>query len=222
MSDSSPNQALQATPVDASHVVLSYRSGVPELDRSIQVKGSMKALAILTMFSLLTIPTSGQAQGRAIRPDIDKDIPLAQAIRQANNQFPDALPLTEEEVVAAVRAIKLEHPDIKEEIYETYMRVVRERVLPKGMYFAQTRSWSTEYGKFEVDWKDLRLRRDRLATDEERKAFLSKTHIASVGELRMNDGGFGYRIRARFISSRPLTEEEVKAIKWRLKNRTNR
>src|SRR4051794_19930607 len=40
------------------------------------------------------------------RPDIDTDIPLASAVRRANAQFPDVQPLTEEEVIAAVRAIK--------------------------------------------------------------------------------------------------------------------
>ena len=128
-----------------------------------------------------------------MRADIDKDIPLAEAIRRANKQFPDVQPLTQEEVIAAVRAIKLEHPEIKEAIYEIYQRVIKERVLPKDMYFSHIPAWHTEHGHFEVDWKDLTLRPLPVGTEGEKI-------------------GFNYRIRARFISSRPLTEAEAKAM----------
>ena len=86
-----------------------------------------------------------------------KDIPLAEAILRANQQFPDVQPLTEEEVIAAMRAIKLEYPDISDSVYQIYQRVVNERVLPKGMYFSHIPAWHTKYGHFEVDWKDLTL-----------------------------------------------------------------
>jgi hypothetical protein len=116
-----------------------------------------------------------------MRADIEKDIPLAEALRRANQQFPDAQPLTEEEVIAAVRNIRQKHPDIPEDFYKTYQRVVNEQVLPRGMYFSQIRGWQTELGHFDVDWKDLTL---------------ITLPIGSEGPC------FNYRIRARFVSSK--------------------
>ncbi len=148
---------------------------------------------------------SAQAEDRELRPDIDKDIPLAEAVRRVNEQFPDAQPLTEDEVVAAVRAIKLTQPDIKEDTYEQYMRVVKERVLPKEMYFSRTTAWNTQYGLFQVDWKDLTIR-GHVATAAEKAEVmskLSKNVTFAAKELRV--GGFTYRIRARFVSSTEQT-----------------
>jgi len=130
-------------------------------------------------------------QDAQTRADIDKDIPLVEGIRRANEQFPDVEPLTEPEVVAAVRHIKTAHPDILEEIYETYQRVVRENVLPRGMYFSHKETMQTEYDRFEVDWKDLTL-------------LPAGTHL-----------GFNYRIRARFISSQPRRVAVLPATKKR-------
>jgi hypothetical protein len=163
----------------------------------------MKALTLLLTLGLLAFSVSARAENKEMRPDIDKDIPLAEAIRRANEQFPDPQPLTEDEVVASVQAIKLTHPDIKKDIYETYMRVVRERVLPKDMYFSQITSWNTQYGAFRVDWKDLTLR-GRPATTGESNEILSKLPgtVSVGGPIRVD--GFGYRIRARFVSSQPL------------------
>lgn len=156
----------------------------------------MKTLATPIALLLLTLSSFGAGQ---MWP-LDKDILLGDGIRRANELFPDIQPLTEEEVVAAVRAIKLAHPGIKEDVYETYMRVVKERVLPKGMYFRRITVWETEYGRFQVDWKDLCLE-GRAAKAEERKEALSK----SSADMKVSDetrvGGFAYRIRARFVSS---------------------
>jgi hypothetical protein len=155
----------------------------------------MKTLVTLTALLLLTL----QIHAIDSMKPLDKDIPLSEGIRQANEMFPDLQPMTEEEVVAAVQAIKLKHPDIKQDVYDTYMRVVKERVLPKGMYFSRITSWSTEYGRFQVDWKDLCLE-GRVATEDERREMLSKmpSGMKVNGEVRV--GGFGYRIRARFVS----------------------
>ncbi|HXJ56675.1 MAG TPA: serine/threonine-protein kinase [Verrucomicrobiae bacterium] len=133
------------------------------------------------------LSTREEAQNKEVQPDPYKDIPLDEAIRQANKRFPSAEPLTEDEVVAAIQAIKLKHRDIKEDIYQRYMRVVRERVLPKEMYFSQMTSWSTKYGVFQVDWKDL--------------------------HLDLPEGGFNYRIRARFVSSEPPIDREEKPVR---------
>jgi hypothetical protein len=153
----------------------------------------MKTLATLITMMVLTLPVSARAQNNEMRADIDKDIPLAEAIRRANKQFPDVQPLTEQEVIAAVRAIRLKHPQITEAVYEIYQRVLKERVLPRGMYFSHVPAWHTRYGHFEVDWKDLTLTSLPAQTKDEKIGY-----------------GFNYRIRARFISSRPLTEAEAK------------
>ena len=161
----------------------------------------MKTFVTLITLLVLTLPSLADV---GMQP-LDKDIPLAEGIRRANELFPDVQPLTEQEVIAAVQAIKLKHSDIKDDVYETYMRVVREKVLPKGMFFNRITTWNTEYGRFQVDWKDLCLE-GRVATAEERQEALSKmpTNIKTSGEIRV--GGFAYRIRARFVSSSQQTQ----------------
>lgn len=150
----------------------------------------------ITLLTAIILTLAGHAADR-MQP-LDKDVPLAEGIQKANEMFPDLQPLTEAEVIAAVKAIKLNHPDIKQDVYDTYMRVVKERVLPKGMYFSRITSWSTEYGRFQVDWKDLCLE-GRVASETERKEMLSKMpYGVKVDKVRV--GGFGYRIRARFVS----------------------
>jgi hypothetical protein len=150
-------------------------------------------IALITLVMILASHAADRMQ------PLDKDISLTEAIQKANEIFPDLQPLTEDEVIAAVKAIKLKHPDIKQEVYDTYMRVVKERVLPQGMFFRRITSWSTEYGRFQVDWKDLCLE-GRVATGDERGEMVSKmpTGMKVNGEVRV--GGFGYRIRARFVS----------------------
>ena len=151
---------------------------------------SMKTL--VTLISLLALTFAGLANEET-RLDIDKDIPLAEGIRRANEQFACTPPLTEEEVIAAVQAIKLEDPEIKEAIYEIYQRVAKERVLPKAMYFSRIQSWgpSEEGYMFKVDWKDLTLTSLPVGPKDEKIGY-----------------GYRYRLRARFISSRQLTKEE--------------
>lgn len=155
----------------------------------------MKTLVTFIALFLLTLPTPA---ADSMTP-LNKDIPLSEGVRQANEMFPDRQPLTEDEVIAAVKAVKLKHPDMKQDVYDTYMRVVKERVLPKGMYFSRITSWSTEYGRFHVDWKDLCLE-GRVATEQERKEMLSKMPSGMKVEGEVRVGGFGYRIRARFVS----------------------
>jgi len=155
----------------------------------------MKTFVTLSVLFLLTLPTHAADR----MTPLDKDIPLSEGIQLANKEFPDRQPLTEDEVIAAVRAIKLTHPDMKQDVYDTYMRVVKERVLPKGMYFSRITSWNTQYGRFQVDWKDLCLE-GRVATEQERKESLSKMPSGMKAEGDVRVGGFGYRIRARFVS----------------------
>jgi len=105
--------------------------------------------------------------------------------------------LTEEEVIAGVRAIKFNDPKITEAIYEIYQRVAKERVLPKGMYFSQIQSWgpSEEGYMFTVDWKDLTFTSLPFGTKDEKIGY-----------------GYSYRLSARFLSSHQLTKEERQTI----------
>ncbi len=147
-------------------------------------------IKIIFSATLLFIPLAMNADAYGIpdvRDDIEHDIPLADAIKQANKRFPSRQPLTEDEVIAAVRAMKLEDPNISEAIYKIYQRVADERILPRGMYFSYISRWTTDYGDFVVDWKDLTLMSLPLGTKD-----------ADIGY------GYKYRIRARFVSWEPV------------------
>jgi hypothetical protein len=121
-----------------------------------------------------------------VRRDLDKDVPLRKAIREYNTKCPDKNPLTEAEVIAAVRDLRAHHPKVTEAIFQLYQRVANEKILPRGMYFSRITGYVSADYKYEVDWKDLTA--DPLAT---------QTQL-----------GFNYRIRARYLSSRPLTAKE--------------
>jgi len=159
---------------------------------------------IIALFTLLALVLSASA-GMETKP-YDKDVPLADAIRDANKIFRDSQPLTEQEVIAAVYNIKSSHPDIKSETYNAYLRIAKEKVFPKGMFFNQITNLTGENGSFQVDWLDLSFE-GRLPTEaekqeleKERQAYLSKlpTNIKmSFGEMSV--GGFEYRLRSRFI-----------------------
>lgn len=129
------------------------------------------------------------------RADLDQDIPLARALEESKAIFPDGPPLTEEEVVAAVRAIKINHPDIPEAAYQIYQRVVNERVLPKGMYFDRVPGWDTGTARFDVDWRDLTLDFDRAGIQGHPPGMI-----------------FNYRVRARFLGSGPGGRSERRPI----------
>ena len=72
---------------------------------------------LIYSISIITLALAGLAQAQ-IRADIDKDIPLTDAIEQANARFSDVQPLTEAEVVAAVRAIKSKQEDIPDSVFK--------------------------------------------------------------------------------------------------------
>ena len=120
------------------------------------------------------------------RPDWDKPIPLVWALKDFNTKYPDGNPLTEEEVIAAVRAIKTAHPNMDEDLFRLYQKVAEDRVLPPGFYFSRSTYWKIDGWEYEVDWKDLIM------------------EILPEHGLKKNFAGFGYRIRARFISSKPV------------------
>lgn len=129
------------------------------------------------ILAIIPIALASPAQAQ-IRKDIGKDIPLREAVRRANDEFDYVPPLTESEVVAAVRAIKTEFPDIEDSIYRIYQRIAKEKVLPRGMYFSRIRQWECDGKVYEVRWKDL-------------------TYFDPD-----NKSGFNYRFRSRFVSLR--------------------
>ncbi len=126
------------------------------------------------------------------RPDIDKDIPLEKALEDYNLKNSDNNPLTTDEVVAAIRNIKTNHADMNDEIYKLYRRVAEEKVLSPGMYFSRIPVLIADGYHYEVDWKDLSLTSLPVGTKDPKIGF-----------------GYNFRIRARWISSRPLTAKEV-------------
>lgn len=128
--------------------------------------------------------------------DITVEIPLEKAVAAFNVKYPDANPLTSDEVIAAIRSWdRSEHP-VSDEVLAIYQRVIKERILPKGMYFSRiTNLWDWDYS-YEVDWKDLTL-----------------TSLPPFTKDPVIGFGYNYRIRDRFISSRPLTDEEKKEVR---------
>ena len=97
--------------------------------------------------------------------------------------------------------IRQEHPDISEAVHKIYMRIIKEEVLPSGMYFSRLPVLETGTEHFDVDWKDLTL-----------TAQLPGTKDPEIG------CGYNYRVRARSVSSRPLAAQE----KARQKNLTEK
>ena len=161
-------------------------------NRTVLAASAVGGLACLSLIIALALPRVAQAQATQVRADIDKDIPLAAAIERLNQQFTNVPPLTEKEVIAAVRTIKKRHADIEEVVYRVYQRVAVERVLPKGMSFEHYDGWTTtEDGHFKKDRTDLTLTYSRAGIKVERY------------------DGFSLPIRDRNISFRPLAGWET-------------
>ncbi len=135
-----------------------------------------------------TVPT---APGR--RGNIDQPMLLAEAIKAFNEAHPDPSPLTVDEVVAAIRSIKVAHPDIHPWIYEQYQRVADEKVLLPGFYLSRMTTLASEGWLYSVDWRDLTF--DLLDSHKPPPDF--------------KGWGFNYRIRARFISAARCASNNV-------------
>ena len=161
------------------------------IPRTAKPRRLMKTLPNIVILFLLALGTFAQAQGRK---DIDQDIPLARAISRANLEFRNEEPLTEEEVIAAIRDIKARHPDMEEAVRRVFERVAKERMLPKGMSFSHISGWETDTDYHHVDWQDLQLDYKAAGIKDAKKG-----------------AGFTFRIRNVILSSRPLSEEEKKA-----------
>jgi hypothetical protein len=87
--------------------------------------------------------------------------------------------------------------------YQIYKRVVRERVLPRGMSLERISQYTLakEHVVVTVDWTGLKL-----------MPIPDGAKDPKIGYKDPEIGfGYTYRIRSRFISSRPMTEEEIVA-----------
>jgi len=123
--------------------------------------------------------------------DITKEISLSRAIEDFNKKCPDKNPLTQQEVIAAIRNWNRKEDPVSDTVYAIYNRVVEQQVLPKGMYFSNITKYIGLDYTYEVGWKDL--------------VFRSPPEDQSDPDIGL---GYTYRIRARYISSRPITNEE--------------
>ncbi len=103
----------------------------------------------------------------------------------------DQSPLTEDEVVAALRGWIRDKVPASDEIYDAYQTIAETRKLPEGSRLTRTTRWSGYNGyHFTVWWVDLNIR---------------------TGE----NTGYTYRIRDRKITSRPLRDDERQRLQRR-------
>ena len=76
--------------------------------------------------------------------------------------------------------------------------------------YEKATGWQTQYGFFDVDWWDLNLLLDKPP------AALPLTRLPADIKIENPEKGnrlFSYRIRSRFVSSRPLTKAEARSMK---------
>jgi hypothetical protein len=146
----------------------------------------MRNLLTAILIAFLLGPQIMRADSSDRRSDIEKPVPLDKAVEEFNKKYPDKNPLTEAEVIAAVRQIRRRHPTIPDEIFELYQKVADKRILPPGFYLSHMTRLIDGDWEYEVDWKDL--------------TFEALPQHNFPPELKLR--GFNYRIRARFISSK--------------------
>jgi hypothetical protein len=126
----------------------------------------------------------------------DAATPLADAVRAFNAEAAEnpigktQPPLTEDEVIAALRGILRELTPMTDEVYNAYQKIAETRTLPPRATLHFTIDWvpRLEGFHFTVWWADLSIMTGKHA-------------------------GYNYRLRDCKISSRPLTDEELEAIK---------
>jgi hypothetical protein len=152
----------------------------------------MRNLLISVFTSSLLVVRVFAANPSDRRSDIEKPVALAKAVEEFNKKYPDKNPLTEDEVIAAVRQIRRAHPGIPEDVFQLYQKVVAERILPPGFYLSRMTRLIDGDWEYEVDWKHL--------------TFEVLPQHKFPPELKLS--GFNYRIRARFISCKPRSSND--------------
>jgi hypothetical protein len=164
-------------------------------------KFSRRAALRLVALALVAIGVPGVYLSRAPAAGAnaaadEQATPLADAVRAFNAEAAEdpigktQPPLTEDEVIAALRGIMRELTPMTDEVYNTYQKIAETRTLPPRAELHFTTGWvpRLEGFHFTVWWADLSI---------------------MTGE----HAGYNYRLRDRKISSRPLTEEELEEIK---------
>jgi hypothetical protein len=163
----------------------------------------MRPLSVVIFVGFLALAVSNFAADKP--PAESSTTSLADAVKEFNESFrvkhagKDQPPLTEDEVVAAIRGWVREFtPPVTDEVYDAFQKVAETRVLPKGAKIDMINGWKGYRGfSFDVWWIDLRM---------------------PVGEK----SGYAFRIRSRTMSSRPLNEEEKQQIEnQRIKDEAN-
>ena len=98
----------------------------------------MKRLAVALAFLQVVWSCRAQTEADLVHRygrDITKEIRLAEAVAAFNQEYPDPNPLTEDEVIAAIRNWKKDLHPVPDAIHALYLQVAEKRVLPRGMYF---------------------------------------------------------------------------------------
>jgi len=114
-----------------------------------------------------------------------KEVTLAEAVKGFNRRAQENAtgktqpPLTEDEVVAAIRAWDREEEPATDEIYKAYQAIADTRKLPAGATFEFITKWSVFNGhEFGVWWINL--------------------------EITGPDTGYGFRVRHQMLRCRPV------------------
>lgn len=105
-------------------------------------------------------------------------------------------PLTEDEVVAAIRGWIPKHtPGVADDVYKRFQEIAETGTLPDDAHLTFTTGWTGYRGfKFQVWWVDLSIKLDPQQTGVY---------------------GYAFRIRDQKISSRKMTPDELAEIEER-------
>lgn len=149
----------------------------------------MTRLATICVVALAAIVT---ASAFAVQSNTTDPLSLKAAVEDFNQKThthpigKSQPPLTEEEVIAAIRGwIPENTPGVNDDIFGKFQEIAESRVLPMGADLSFCPGWTGYRGySFEVWWIDLSIK---------------------TGE----NAGFTFRIRDQKISSRKMTPEEL-------------
>lgn len=145
---------------------------------------------------LLTITIIVASSAFAVQVDTAETTSLAMAVMEFNAKTRNhsigksQLPLTDDEVVAAIRGwIPKQTPGVTDEIYKQIQEVAESRELPKNTSLSFCSGWTGYRGyAFKVWWVDLTI-------------------------MNSDKTGYTFRIRDQKISSRKMTQAELAEMK---------
>jgi RNA polymerase sigma factor (sigma-70 family) len=159
------------------------------------------AVTSLTIGVMITGAGVLLGQGTGKQPEVERRVAgpfaedptrLGEAVEEFNAMAArdgvgmDQPRLTDEEVIASIRGWNRQTHPISDEGFDAFQKVAETGQLPPGSKLSYITKWSGYRGfVFDVWWVDLNM---------------------PIGAGR----GFTYRIRSHMISSRPMTEDELK------------